>query len=276
MAKISIITVNLNNLEGLKKTAESILNQSYRNYEFLVIDGSSDDGSKDYLLEISSKLTHFISEPDKGIYSAMNKGIKIAKGDYIYFLNSGDIFFDSDTLSEVVEKMDDGLDLYYGDLVYNWPKGVEYVHFPKELSYQFFVIDNINHQACFIKRSLFERFFYYNENYKIISDWEFLIFTVCKGEISYKHLEIMISIYDTSGISTNVKNRQAIYADKEEVIKKHFPLFAFDHKEIAEMRLKRVKQFFFIKKHKTAYRILKWCMSVILIFLPKPKFDSKY
>ena len=181
MPKISIITVNLNNKIGLQKTAESVFNQTFKDYEFIIIDGSSNDGSKEYIGEIKNKLTQFVSEKDTGIYNAMNKGIKMAKGDYVYFLNSGDIFYEKTTLASATEKMCEDIGLYYGDLIYSWPKKQEIVSFPSKLSYQFFVIDNINHQACFIKKSLFDEIFYYNENYKIISDWEFLIYAICKN-----------------------------------------------------------------------------------------------
>lgn len=276
MPKISIITVNLNNLEGLKKTAESVFNQSFKDFEFIVIDGNSTDGSKEYITKISTNLTHWISESDTGIYNAMNKGIRLAKGDYVYFLNSGDIFYATSTLEEVADKMQANLDLYYGDLIYNWSNKQEVISFPKTLSFIFFIADNINHQACFIKKSLFNDISYYNENYKIISDWEFLIYAVCKKEISYKHLDMLISIYDTLGISTDIKNRKAIIADKKEVIQKYFPLFAYNYEEISGLSTKRVKQFFYIRKHKVAFRFLKWFMSFLLIFLPKKDHKSKY
>ena len=271
MPKISILTINLNNLSGLKKTCESVFSQEYNDYEFIIVDGNSKDGSKEYIASISDKLTTYISEPDNGIYSAMNKGIRLAKGDYVYFLNSGDILHDVKTLQGVTSKMHSNLDLYYGDLIYNWPEGPQVASFPKILSYPFFIVDNINHQACFIKRILFDEIFYYNENYKIISDWEFLIYAVVKLEISYQHLDMLISIYDTSGVSTDIKNRKAIYADKDEVIKKYFPMFAYDYREIADLRVKRVRQFFHIRKHKIAFRFLKWFMSFLLLFLPKAK-----
>lgn len=170
MSKISVLTVNLNNLEGLKKTAKSIASQTYNNFEYLIIDGGSTDRSKAYIEGLSPNLTTWISETDTGIYDTMNKGIKLAKGDYVYFLNSGDVRYEVSTLAQVPKKMDDNHDLYYGSLIYNWPKRIETVNFPSQLSYQFFLVDNINHQACFIKRSLFDELFLYNEEYKIISD----------------------------------------------------------------------------------------------------------
>ena len=99
--KLSIITVNLNNMEGLQKTCDSIISQTFKNFEWIVIDGGSADGSKELIEEYGSNISYWVSEPDKGIYNAMNKGIKVAKGEYLYFLNSGDYLFDSNALSDV-------------------------------------------------------------------------------------------------------------------------------------------------------------------------------
>ena len=90
--KLSIITVNLNNLEGLKKTYESVVCQTFTDYEWLVIDGGSTDGSREFIEEHQDKFAYWCSEPDKGIYNAMNKGIVRAKGEYLNFMNSGDYF----------------------------------------------------------------------------------------------------------------------------------------------------------------------------------------
>ncbi|MGV3547381.1 MAG: glycosyltransferase, partial [Pedobacter sp.] len=118
MSKITIITVNFNNLKGLKKTAESVLSQTYKDFEFIIVDGGSRDGSKEYIEEISDNVTLWVSEPDSGIYNAMNKGIKMAKGDYICFLNSGDIFFDETTLNSVANQVDGEIGIYYGDMIW--------------------------------------------------------------------------------------------------------------------------------------------------------------
>ncbi len=91
--KLSIITVNLNNKDGLQKTIDSVISQTFKDFEWIVIDGGSTDGSKELIEKYSDYISYWVSEPDKGIYNAMNKGIKVAKGDYLEFLNSGDIFF---------------------------------------------------------------------------------------------------------------------------------------------------------------------------------------
>lgn len=269
MKKISIITVNFNNEAGLATTLQSVSSQVYEDFEFIVIDGGSNGGDKQLIDQHRKLIDILVSEPDTGIYNAMNKGIMLANGQYVYFLNSGDTFYDKFTLLNVAEKMVDDIDLYYGNLIYNWPSGQKLVSFPEKLSYAFFVTDNINHQACFIKKALFNKLFYYNENYKIISDWEFLVYAVCKAEISYQHLHLSISIYDTTGISSDINNLKEIEADKDKVLAEFFPLFLYNREEILVLKTKRTKQFFYIKQSRIAFRLLKWFMSLLLVFLPK-------
>lgn len=106
MTKISIITISYNNLEGLKRTVHSVLSQSYKDYEYIVVDGGSNDGSKEYLEANSAHITRWVSEPDKGIYNAMNKGIAMATGKYCIFMNSGDHFFSATTLEDAAPQLD--------------------------------------------------------------------------------------------------------------------------------------------------------------------------
>ena len=116
MIQFSVITINFNNASGLEKTIQSVINQTYKNFEYIIIDGDSTDSSKDKIKKYSSSITHFVSEKDYGIYDAQNKGIKIAKGNYLIFLNSGDCFSDS-TVLERVEKITTGKQakLIYGN-----------------------------------------------------------------------------------------------------------------------------------------------------------------
>ena len=104
MPRLSIVTINYNNLEGLKRTIDSVISQSYDDFEFILIDGLSVDGSLEYIQQINfSKLSHVISEKDSGIYEAMNKGLRLSCGEYIQFLNSGDLLLSTNTLYEVSE-----------------------------------------------------------------------------------------------------------------------------------------------------------------------------
>ncbi|MFC3561743.1 glycosyltransferase family 2 protein [Pedobacter jamesrossensis] len=269
--KLSIITVNYNDKAGLEKTINSVKQQTWQDFEYLIIDGGSTDGSVDIVNKYKNEFAHCISEPDNGVYNAMNKGIRLATGDYLYFLNSGDVLNDKDVLKNVIVQINNDFDIYYGDLFYREENELVYWKHPEKLSFLFFLRENINHQACFIKRNLFEKIFFYNETHKIISDWEFLIYAICKENVPYKHLKMIISIYDTTGISSSPYNRDAIHEDKTKILNRLFPLFIEDYKGISELQLKRVKQFLFIKEHKIAFKLLKGFMNLILLFLPKFK-----
>ncbi len=119
MTKISIITINFNDLVGLEKTFNSVVSQSNTDFEYIVIDGGSTDGSKEFLEQNSDKLAYWISEKDSGVYNAMNKGIKAAKGDYVMFLNSRDFLIDSTIIDKVVKDLDGSTAIYYGNLIYS-------------------------------------------------------------------------------------------------------------------------------------------------------------
>ena len=114
--KLSIITVNLNNRDGLQKTIDSVICQTFRDFEWIVIDGGSTDGSKELIEQYADHFAYWVSEPDKGIYNAMNKGIKVAKGEYLQFLNSGDSLWNETTLQGVVPFFSGTTDIFYGDV----------------------------------------------------------------------------------------------------------------------------------------------------------------
>lgn len=269
--KISIITVNYNNKDGLKKTIDSVVNQTWKDFEFIIIDGNSNDGSKDIIQEYRHSISYALSEPDTGIYNAMNKGIKAANGNYLLFLNSGDILLDSNTLEKANELINGDYDIYYGDIVYDEIAKREIRTFPKKLNFNFFYLHNLSHQASFIKRSLFDDIFYYNEEFKIVSDWEFFIYAICNRNASYHHMNIVICIYDGTGLSSNLNNHKLMHEERSTTIARYFPLFAEDYEKLIELNSKRFKQFAHIKTHKVAWEILKGLMSLILLFLPKQK-----
>lgn len=205
--RLSIITINFNNRDGLKKTIESVVAQTFRDFEWIVIDGGSTDGSKELLEQYSSHFSYWVSEPDKGIYNAMNKGIKVSKGEYCFFLNSGDSLFDKQVLDNVFScntHEDIIVGNYYrstGELLNSigelW-NGV------KEEITLFTLFDyTIQHSGCaFMKRSLFDEYGLYDEALKICSDWKWFLQTVGFGNVSLEKIEIPISIYDVNGVSS--------------------------------------------------------------------------
>ncbi|TCC97938.1 glycosyltransferase [Pedobacter hiemivivus] len=269
--KISIITVNYNDKTGLEKTIKSVTNQSFKDFEFIVIDGNSTDGSKELLKENAALFTYWSGEPDKGIYHAMNKGIRIATGNYLLFLNSGDCLYNDEVLEKVNQEIDGKYAIYYGDIIYDEITRQTKRTFPEHLTFGFFYEQNLSHQASFIKKSLFEQFFYYNEDYKIVSDWEFFAYTICKENVPYKHLNFVVTNYDATGISSNTDNHKMMYKEREATLEKYFPVFIEDAPLLLELQQKKMKQFLFIKQYPIAYKVLKACINTILLFLPKFK-----
>ena len=173
--KYSIITVNYNNKDGLRKTIESVIHQSFHDYEYIVIDGGSTDGSADVLKEYDTQIDYWVSEPDKGIYNAMNKGIAQAKGEYLNFMNSGDCFYAPDILEKVSNYKYDADFIVGRDYHYNEEKQLGHASIqPPRITMIHFFVATLDHQSSFIKRELFEKS-PYDESHRLVSDWIFYV-----------------------------------------------------------------------------------------------------
>ena len=200
--KLSIITINRNNAAGLRKTIESVVSQTFTDFEYIIIDGASTDGSVEIIKEFAEKITYWVSEPDKGIYNAMNKGILKAKGEYLLFLNSGDFLYNKFVISKFVNyRYKD--DIIFGDLIiYD-----EYLKSKIKKYHRLMVYDIITnslpHQASFIKKDLFERTGMYNENFKIVSDWKFFVDAIIINNCTIKHIQEFISYFNANGIGSS-------------------------------------------------------------------------
>jgi glycosyltransferase involved in cell wall biosynthesis len=202
MLKLSIITINLNNFSGLEKTIQSVIDQTFKDYEYIVIDGNSMDGSVEIIKKYSSGINYWISEPDTGIYNAMNKGIRKAQGEYCLFLNSSDYLISSATLQDVFNEISNmnPADIFYSDLIRT--DGI-LIKYPNNLSIKDLVLSTISHQNSLIKRSLFYDHGFYNEDLIIASDWEFFLYEFWKYKSNFIHIKTNISIFDINGISFN-------------------------------------------------------------------------
>lgn len=198
--KYSIITINYNNKDGLKKTIESVINQTFHDFEYIVIDGDSTDGSKEILKEYNTHITYWVSEKDNGIYNAMNKGIKMAHGEYLNFMNSGDTFHSASAL-EAIAKLHSGEDMIIGGY-FETGKGVSYAIPPQDITLLTLLKYTINHQATFIKRTLFDKRLY-DESYLIMADAKFNFQSIVLDNCSVRITEDIIADYDTNGISSN-------------------------------------------------------------------------
>jgi glycosyltransferase involved in cell wall biosynthesis len=229
MPELSIITVCFNEVKRIALTCESIVNQTFQDFEWIVIDGGSTDGTLDILKRYEQRMNYFVSEPDRGIYHAMNKGIAQAHGAYLLFLNGGDYLHQEDTLvqvfnpNKVLTK-----DIYYGDALFQREGSFKY-HTPKfQDYYSRFLTKTFQHQSTFIKRKLFEIYGFYDESFLISADLDFflrvLISNPKRKEHSIEHLPFAISVYENiQGLST----RDIELRELENTLarKRHYPCY---------------------------------------------------
>ena len=214
--KLSIITINYNNKVGLQKTIDSVVCQTWRDFEWIVIDGGSTDGSKELIEQYQQHFAYWCSEPDKGVYNAMNKGVDKAKGEYLLFLNSGDALYDEHTLQKV-----DDLHLD-ADIISGQVERMDN-HQPLRIYDESILMqlyrDTLNHQGTYIKRTLFDDL-RYDESLKIVSDWKFWLETIIWQNASVKTIDLLVAKQDMTGISTGVNILQY---ERKMVLDKYIP-----------------------------------------------------
>jgi glycosyltransferase involved in cell wall biosynthesis len=245
MPKISIITINRNDADGLAKTISSIAFQSYIDYEYIVIDGNSSDHSIEIIKQNSDHIHIWKSEPDTGIYNAMNKGILLAKGEYCLFLNSGDYLHSPSILQEVF-KNDHSQDIIYGNQLRIGTEDQYTRVYPEKLSFMHFYAEYLGHNSTFIKKKLFKIVGCYNESRNIVADWEFLMLAICKYNCSTKYLPLYISTQTDGGISNHPSYTSKVIAERNACLKEHFPLFLDDYTKLYDLQYnkasKRIKR----------------------------------
>lgn len=220
--KLSIITVNFNNRDGLQRTIDSVVCQTWRDFEWIIIDGGSTDGSKELIEQYQDNFAYWCSEPDKGIYNAMNKGIDKARGEYVNFMNSGDCFYEADTLEKVFSK-DWNEDILYGDAV---EEGQNKTKYRKDLLLQLYE-HTLCHQATFIKRELFSKHSY-DESLKIVADWKFFVQSIVCENASAVYVVQIIANYEKN---TTALLNSSYYNERTRVLQELFPpfvLYAFE------------------------------------------------
>jgi len=213
--RLSIITINLNNRDGLKRTIESIICQTFKDFEWIIVDGGSTDGSRKLMEQYVGYFSYWVSEPDKGIYNAMNKGIRQAQGEYCLFLNSGDYLVDSDILEKVFA-LDFNEDVVYGYSL-NEKKGkIEIKYSPRDLTLLFFYKNTIHHSGnAFIKRDAFNSWGLYDESFRIASDYKWFLQALGMGDATTRFVNMNLSVFDCSGISET--NRDLLMKEREQI-----------------------------------------------------------
>lgn len=263
---LSIITVNLNNNTGLQKTLNSIKEQKFTSYEHIIIDAGSIDGSKETIQRYEKEnphLAYWVSETDKGIYDGMNKGIDHARGEYIYFLNSGDYLSNNEVLSSIPF---DKTQYICGNMNIEYSNTEHEIIVPPNAVDAIFLLNSfLPHPASFIHHSLFENKRYHTD-YRIISDWIHMIENIVLKGCSYKHINIPVSIFDATGLSSQNGNLGQIERDKW--IKEHISTSIYNSlKEFDTLRnseLGSVLPLILLKRKRTQKRIRK-----IVLFLSK-------
>lgn len=208
--KLSIITINKDNAEGLRRTMQSVLAQTVKDFEYIVVDGASTDGSVAVMEDLAVKISaqgvavDAQSEPDSGLYNAMNKGVRKAQGDYVLMLNSGDWFVDEHVVEKVLPLLD-GTDIIQGNVI-RFRDGKEILdrgYGRSDINFIDVQQGHFLHQASFCRRDLFERYGYFDESYKIHGDTVFYIRALGYGNASFRYVELSVAYFEQGGRSSN-------------------------------------------------------------------------
>ena len=273
--KLSIITINYNNAEGLRKTLASVASQTYPNIEHIIVDGASTDGSVDVIKEYENQLniTHstihllWSSKPDNGIYNAMNRGIRKATGEYVQILNSGDLLAAPDVTEKMVAALNGALingdaspscfqnriPIFYGNMLKSYDGktiisrdtcgGKMYT--PE--SFLYFYKGTLNHDCAYIRRDLFEKYGLYNEQMKICSDWEWYVRAIVLGGEKTVYTNIDVTIFDMNGVSESYgKNAELIKKERREYLESILPasvLCDYDNYAFPILQYQRLKKY---------------------------------
>ena len=208
---VSIITACLNAENTIEQTILSVINQTYPNIEYIIIDGGSTDGTLDIIKKYEDRIAKWISEPDSGVYDGMNKGIIHSTGDILCFLNSGDLLYDKDTINNVVDRFSDN-NVYgvYGNVeVLNDFRKDKLIRgckvTPNKLLYR-----HICHQALFVRRFLFDEIGMYSTSFKLASDHEFIIKSIKKYPDKFVYVDEVFAIYRDGGMSCKMMDKMKL------------------------------------------------------------------
>ncbi len=287
--KISIITINYNNAEGLRRTMQSVLSQvipAEHELEYIIIDGASTDGSVDVIKELvqqrsdsvlsseavqhSPMQIHWQSEPDNGIYHAMNKGIQLVTGEYIQILNSADELADNTVISRMLTALLDAgkPSILYGNMIKCFPDGrrvQDRCFAGQEITFMGFYTGTLNHDPAYIRRDLFEKYGYYDESLKIVSDWKWYLQAIILGGERPVYTDIDVTLFDMTGVSENPANKAKMQAEREHVLNELFPIAVLaDYKRFA-FPIDQIKR---LQRHKWAYKLM-WFLERVLFKIEK-------
>ena len=268
---LTIITINRNNAIGLEKTIKSVLNQTCKDFEYVVVDGASSDDSVETIRKYADafgKRLKWISESDNGIYNAMNKGIKIASGDYVQFLNSGDCLASSDVTERMLTILEDlgKPSILYGNMLKDMHDGTilrDKCFAGQDISFLGFYTGTLNHSPTYIRRDLFEKYGYYDESLRIASDWKWFLQAIILEEEKAAYVDTDVTLFDMSGISET--NKDLIKEERQKVLNQLIPHSILSDYENLSFPINQIKR---LKRHPWAYRIV-WFLERCLFKMEK-------
>ena len=263
--KFSVITINYNNVKGLVRTIESVIQLNDKDFEYIIIDGGSTDGSVDVIKRYANYIKYWVSERDNGVYHAMNKGVAKAKGEYCVFMNSGDCFHSAEALNSVHDCQED---IICGKVIKGscmTPSG----HHKPTITLVDLMRGSLPHQAMFIKRELLQKH-PYDEQYKIVSDWKFCLEAMIIDNCTFRNIDEVIADYDTTGISTN--SNGLLPKEKKLIIKEIFPpRIIADYQRFAPVDDELIDQSIKLTQTVKARKLVKGITNFVLRFVNKKK-----
>jgi glycosyltransferase involved in cell wall biosynthesis len=256
--KLSVITINRNNTTGLEKTMQSVASQTFKEFEYIVIDGASTDGSVEVIKRLAPQFAHlkWVSEPDKGIYNAMNKGLRMATGEYIQILNSADCLAANDVTEQMLAALEDAghPNILYGNMIKCYSDGrnvVDKSFAGQEITMLGLYTGTLNHDPAYIRRDLFEKYGYYDENLKIVSDWKWYLQAIILGGEKPQYVDLDVTLFDMTGISET--NKELDKTERKTVLEQLFPKTILDDYECFAFPIEQIKR---LQRHPWAYKIM--------------------
>ena len=231
MPKFSIITVCRNEGANIRRTCESIIRQTYHDFEWIVIDGASTDGTVTILNEFHAAMSQMVSEPDGGIYDAMNKGIAKATGDYLVFMNGGDTFASPEVLEWVANSPQK--EMIYGNIIFEGVSRKE-VLYPSELKKGYLLRDMMPHQSTYFRRELFDTFGNYDTSFRIAADYDLYVRLLEIGDVETYHIAKPLAVFYLSGMSSSNLHRARRKQENHRIRIRHFPRYRLSLKGLRQ------------------------------------------
>lgn len=276
MSILSIITINRNNVSGLDKTIHSVLSQSTTEFEYIIIDGASNDGSIETIRRYADcfgERLKWVSEPDKGIYNAMNKGIGMSAGRYLQFLNSGDCLTSEIVIQRMMEALEENgyPSILYGNILKDLSNGKllkDRCFAGQDITFLGFFTGALNHSSAYIRRDLFEKYGLYDEELRIVSDWKWYLQAIVLGEEKPVYADIDVTLFDMHGISET--NKELEKSERKKVLNELVHSSFLADYELWSFPIQQMKR---LKRHPWAYKLV-WIFERCLFKIEKIR--SKY